>query len=140
MLILWSILVDADGRRGWTLSAIGLLIAAIAFPALEVLPLNGEKLAATGEWLFRFVGIGLVGLLAIGRQLLVRIPPKILSGLIVVIALISAYFPARLLYLSRSAYIFWLRLTPNPGLGFVLHLLGILCVLAGAIKFFRTNG
>ena len=139
MVILWSMLVDANGRRGWIMSGAGLLIALIAFPALEVLPINGEKFAAMGEWLFRFVGIGLVGLLAIGRPLLRRLPSSSILFLIGMIVLISAYFPARLLYLSRSAYIFWLRLTPNPGLGFLLHLAAAILIIVGIIQYWRDR-
>ncbi len=138
MVILWSVLTDAEGRRGWIMSGLGLVLALIAMPAFEVLPLNGEKFAATGEWLFRFAGIGLVSLLAVGRPLLARIPSKLLVGLVAAVALVSAVFPARLLWLSRSAYIFWLRLTPNPGIGFMLHMLAVLLILIGAIKFFRS--
>jgi len=140
MVILWSALTDAEGRRGSVMSGLGLVLALIAMPALEVMPINGEKIATTGEWLFRFVGIGLVGLLAVGRPLLARIPSKLIVGLIGIIGLVSAYFPARLLYLSRSAYIFWLRLTPNPGLGFMLHMLAVLAILAGTVQYFRGQG
>ena len=129
MLVLWSVINDGDVRRGWIVAAAGCLIALIAFPALEALPINGEKFRNFSEWRFRIVLIGLVFVLAVGRPLLVRLPVKVLVGLMGVIALIAAILPARLLYLSRSAYIFWLRLTPNPGLGFGLHLLGTLFIL-----------
>lgn len=133
MLILWSMMVDhergAAPRRSLFISAAGCLIALIAVPALEVLPLNGEKFNATDEWLIRLALIGLVFGLAIIRPWLTRIPASWLAGGIGVLALIGAVLPAWLLYLSRSAYIFWLRLTPTPGLGFALHLLGTVCVL-----------
>ncbi len=139
MLILWSVLVDANGRRGWIMSGVGLLIALIAFPALEVLPINAEKFSKTGEWLFRFIGIGLVGLLALGRPLLSKLPNRLLVSLIAVTALIVAGLPAWLLYLSRSAYIFWLRLTPNPGVGFLLHMAAALLIFVGAILCWRSS-
>lgn len=139
MIILWSALVGAEGKRRWILTGLGLLLALIAFPALEVLPIDGAKFAATNEWLFRFVGIGLVGLLAVSQPFWAKSSPKIVAVWIALIALGAALFPAYLLYLSRSAYIFWLRLTPNPGLGFGMHILGVVLILIGAYTFIRES-
>lgn len=129
MLIVWSLLHDMDKWRGWLISAAGCLIACIALPALEALPLNADKFADYTEWRFRLVLIGLIFGLAVFRPIMARLPRNLLLSALAGLALCGSIFPGRLLYLSRSTYIFWLRLTPNLGLGFGFHLLGTLCVL-----------
>lgn len=146
MLVLWSALL-ADGSdgysskswRGWVIAAAGCLIALIAFPALEELPLSWKKFAKFSEWRFRLVLIGSVCALAAGRPWLAKLPRKLLVSLIALIALICAILPANLLYLSHSAYRDWLRLTPAPGVGFWLHLLGTLFILWAAWRFFQED-
>lgn len=137
MVVLWSILGQLNARRGWIIALAGCGLALIAFPALEALPLNGEKFSNVSEWRFRLISIGLVGMLAVCRPLLARLPSSVLMSAIVFLTLIGFALPARLLYLSRSAYIFWLRLTPNPGVGFGLHLLGTLIILYSAWLFWK---
>ena len=139
MVVLWSVLGELEWWRGWMTAVAGCAIALIALPALEALPLNGEKFADFSEWRLRLVLIGLVFVLAAGRPILARLPAPLLMGGIVLLTLIGSLLPARLLYLSRSAYIFWLRLTPNFGLGFGLHLLGSLLVLYSVWLFFKMG-
>ncbi|MFT5195853.1 MAG: hypothetical protein ACI9EW_001846 [Cellvibrionaceae bacterium] len=135
MVVLWSLLGRLDQWRGWLTATAGCVIALIAFPSLEALRFENSS-----EWRFRLILIGLVFALALARPLISRVSqPVIMSG-IVLLALIGSLLPARLLYLSRSAYIFWLRLTPNPGLGFGLHLLGTLFVLWAAWLFWKNRG
>ncbi|MFK7802233.1 MAG: hypothetical protein AB8G95_11415 [Anaerolineae bacterium] len=139
MVVLWSVLAQIDGRRGWIMSLTGCAVALIAFPALETLPLNIDKYNNFSEWRFRLVLIGLVFVMAILRPWLSRLPGSVLMGVIALLALIGLILPTRLLYLSRSAYIFWLRLTPNPGLGFGLHLLGTLLIFYSVWVYFQNK-
>lgn len=139
LVILWAAVDIQDKWRGWTVSATGLLIALIAMPALEAMPLNGVTFQATGEWLFRLVGIALVGGLLVLRPLLVKLPPAVILSSMATLSLVGIVLPARLLYLSRSAYIFWLRLTPNPGVGFALHIVGSLAVLYACWRYWAGS-
>ncbi|MEM9776296.1 MAG: hypothetical protein AAF902_17090 [Chloroflexota bacterium] len=139
LLILWSAVEIQDSKRGWIVSAVGILIALIAMPALEALPLNGEALRAADEWLFRLVGIALVGGLFLIRPILTKIPSTWLLAMMSLLSVVGIVLPGRLLYLSRSAYIFWLRLTPNPGLGFALHVIGSLGVVLACWQYYQRN-
>ena len=139
LLILWAAFDIKDRFRGWVMTGVGVCIALIGLPALEALPLDAQKFAQTSEWAFRLILIGCVGLLGLSRPLLQRVPARWLVMLMAIITLIGGILPARLLYLSRSAYIFWLRLTPNPGLGFGLHVLASIFILIACWHFFRKK-
>ncbi|MEM8862775.1 MAG: hypothetical protein AAGD96_31070, partial [Chloroflexota bacterium] len=135
LIIFWSAIEIKDRLRGWVLTAVGVFIASVALPALEALPLNAEKFAATDEWAFRLVLIGCVGLLGVCRPLLNKLPVNWLVALMALITLLGMILPGWLLYQARSAYIFWLRLTPNPGLGFGLHILSSILILVACWQF-----
>ena len=136
MVVMWSIVGAGRGVRGWLVAAVGCAIALLAMPAFEALPLNLERFCQFSEWRFRLISIGLVMALTAARPLLGRLQPDYHIIAITLLALTGAVFPSWLLYLSRSAYIFWLRLTPDPGLGFWLHLVGTLLILIGCWRFF----
>ncbi|MFZ0546340.1 MAG: hypothetical protein WAM60_12925, partial [Candidatus Promineifilaceae bacterium] len=122
-----------NGRwQSWAVRGLAFLVSLLAFPAIEAV-----RFEPPDQWLLRIGLVGLVGVTAVLSGLMNRLPHRLSSLLLMLLALLNLILPFWAYLAVRPVIAELLRTAVGIGPGLLLHFVGNLLVVAAGLFMLR---